>query len=114
MYEHRAHDDDRHPHNPRHSLDTARVCERLRVYVYLDDGLYRRAELNKHPHCSRVPVKARPHQRCPAAFLQDSQVITVQRSIGLDEREHAHEYICTCDCMHIYTQTQTSPMCVDT
>jgi hypothetical protein len=31
--------DDRHPHNPRHMLDIARVCERMRVYVYLVDGL---------------------------------------------------------------------------
>jgi hypothetical protein len=47
-------------------------------------------------------------------FCEHSQVITVQRSIGLDEREHAHEYIYTCQCMHIYTLAQTSPMCVDT
>ncbi len=63
-----AHDDHRHPHNPRHMLDTARVCERMRVYAYRVDGLYRRAELNKHAHCLRVPATARPHQRCPAAF----------------------------------------------
>ncbi len=42
---------------------------------------------------------------------EHSQVITVQRSIGLDEREHAHEYIYTCQYMHTYTHTQTSPMC---
>jgi hypothetical protein len=42
-------------------------CERMRVYVYLIDGLYRRAELNKHAHCIRVPARARPHQRCLAA-----------------------------------------------
>jgi hypothetical protein len=47
-------------------------------------------------------------------FCEHAQVITVQRSIGLDEREHAHEYIYTCQCMHIYTHTQTSPTCVDT
>jgi hypothetical protein len=47
-------------------------------------------------------------------FCQHSQVITLQRSIGLDEREHAHEYTYTCQYMHIYTHTQTSPMCVDT
>jgi hypothetical protein len=41
-------------------------------------------------------------------------VITVQRSIGLDEREHAHEYIYTCQYMHMCTRAQTSPMCVDT
>ncbi len=29
-----------------------------------------------------------------------SQVITVQRSIGLHEREHAQEYIYTCQYMH--------------
>jgi hypothetical protein len=69
MYAHRTHDDHRHPHNPRHMLDTARICERMRVYVYLVDGLYRRAELNKHAHCSRVPAIARPQQRCPAVFL---------------------------------------------
>ena len=39
MYAHRTHDDHRHPHNPRHMLDTARVCEGMRVYVYLVDGL---------------------------------------------------------------------------
>ncbi len=39
MFAHRTHDDDRHPHNPRHMLDTACVCERKRVYVYLVDGL---------------------------------------------------------------------------
>jgi hypothetical protein len=50
----------------RHMPDTARVCERMRVYVHLVDGLYRRAELNKHPHCLRVPALARPQQRCPA------------------------------------------------
>ena len=91
-------------------LDTARVCEHIRVYVYLVDGLYRRAELHKHPHCIRVPALARPQQRCPVV-LHATHVITVQRSIGLDEREHAHEYIYTCQYMHIYTHTQTSPMC---
>jgi hypothetical protein len=60
----------RHPHNPRHMLDTARVCERMRVYVYLVDGLYRRAELNKHAHCLRVPALARPLQRCLTVFLR--------------------------------------------
>jgi hypothetical protein len=30
------------------------------------------------------------------SLCHHSQVITVQRSIGLDEREHAHEYIYTC------------------
>jgi hypothetical protein len=35
----RTHDDHRHPHNPRHMLDTARVCESMRVYVYLVDRL---------------------------------------------------------------------------
>ncbi len=47
---------------------------------------------------------------------EHSHVMTVQRSIGLglDEREHAHEYIYTCQYMHIYTHAQTSPMCVDT
>ncbi len=35
-----THEDDHgHPHNPRHMLDTARVCERMRVYVHLVDGL---------------------------------------------------------------------------
>ncbi len=29
-----TYDDDRHPHNSRHNLDTARVCERMRVYVF--------------------------------------------------------------------------------
>jgi hypothetical protein len=66
---HMTHDDDRHPHNPRHMLDTTRVCERMRVYVYLVDGLYRRAELNKHAHCIRVPAIARPQQRCLAVLL---------------------------------------------
>ncbi len=69
MFAHRTHDDDRHPDNARHMLDTACVCERKRVYVYLVDGLYRRAELNKHAHCSRVPATARPYQRCPAAAV---------------------------------------------
>jgi hypothetical protein len=46
-------------------------------------------------------------------FCQYSQVITVQRSIRLDEREHAHAYMYSCEYMHIYTHTQTSPMCVD-
>ncbi len=59
-----THDDHRHPHNPRHMLDTARVCEGMRVYVYLVDGLYRRAELNKHAHCIRVPKITRQHQGC--------------------------------------------------
>jgi hypothetical protein len=40
-----AHDDHRHPHNPRHMLDTARVCERMSVYVYLVESLYQRTEL---------------------------------------------------------------------
>ncbi len=65
-----THDDHRHPHNPRHMLDTARVCERMRVYVYLVDEVYRRAELNKHAHCLRVPAKARPHQRCLTVILR--------------------------------------------
>ena len=52
-----------------HMLETARVCE-LRVYVYLVDGLYRRAELNKHAHCSRVSARARPLQCCPTVFLR--------------------------------------------
>jgi hypothetical protein len=60
----------RHLHNPRHMLHTARVCERMRVYVYLVDGLYRRAELNKHAHCIRVPTLARQQQRCLAVFLR--------------------------------------------
>jgi hypothetical protein len=34
-----THDDDDHPPNPTHVLDTARVCEGMRVYVYLVDGL---------------------------------------------------------------------------
>ncbi len=50
----------------------------------------------------------------PFSPCEYSQVITVQRSIGWDEREHAHEYIYTCQYMHMYTHTQTSPMCVDT
>jgi hypothetical protein len=50
----------------------------------------------------------------PYSPCEHSQVITVQRSIGLDEREHAHEYIYTCQYMHTYTHTQTSPICVDT
>jgi hypothetical protein len=50
-------------------LSTARVCERRRVYVYLVDRLYRRAELNKHAHCIRVPATARPQQRCPSVCL---------------------------------------------
>ncbi len=58
-----THDDHHHPPNPRHMLDTARVCEGMRVYVYLVDGLKRHAELNKHAHCLRVPELARPHQR---------------------------------------------------
>jgi hypothetical protein len=62
--------DHRHPHNPTHMFDIARVCEGMRVYVYLVDGLYRRAELNKHPHCLRVPERARPHQRGLAVFLR--------------------------------------------
>ncbi len=49
-----------------------------------------------------------------SSSCQHSQVITVQRSIGLDEREHAHEYIYICLYMHVYTHAQTSPMCVDT
>jgi hypothetical protein len=61
--------DDHHPHNPRHMPDTARVCERMRVCVYLVDGLYRRAELNKHAHCIRVPALARQQQRCLTVFL---------------------------------------------
>jgi hypothetical protein len=63
-------DDHGHPHNPGHTLNTARVCERMRVYVYLADGLYRRAELNKHAHCSRVPRLAREHQRCGTVLLR--------------------------------------------
>ncbi len=63
------HEDDDHPHNRRHMLDTARVCERMRVYVYLVDGLYRRAELNKHAHCLRVPTRARQQQGCLAFIL---------------------------------------------
>ncbi len=64
-----THDDHRHPHNPRHSLDTARVCEGVRVYIYLVDGLYRRAGLNKHAHCIRVPALARQQQRCLTVCL---------------------------------------------
>ncbi len=65
-----THHDHHHPHNPRHMLDTARVCERMRVYVYLVDGLYRRAELNKHAHCLCVPALARPHKRCLTVLLR--------------------------------------------
>jgi hypothetical protein len=70
-----THDDDHPPPNPRHMLDTARACERMRVYVYIVDGLYRRAELNKHAHCIRVPTTARPHQRCPAAAVFSLRVL---------------------------------------
>jgi hypothetical protein len=65
-----SHDDHRHPHNPRHMLDTARVCEGMRVYVYLADGLYRRAELSKHAHCLRVPEPTRQQQRCESEYLR--------------------------------------------
>ncbi len=110
-----THDDDRHPHNPRHMLETARVCERMRVYVYRVDGLYRRAELNKHAHCIRVPALAREHQRCGTVFLRAlAGDYSIEVTIGLDEREHAHEYIYTCQYMHMYTHAQTSPMCADT
>ncbi len=44
------------------------------------------------------------------AWCEHSQVITVQRSIALHEREHAHEYIYSGLYMHIYTHTQPSPM----
>ena len=44
-------------------------------------------------------------------FCEHSQVITVQRSIGLDEREHAHEYIYTCQYMHIHTYTNATYVC---
>ncbi len=109
---HMTHDDDR---NPRHMLDTARVCERMRVYVYLVDGLYRSAELNKHAHCIRVPALARPQQRCSAFPLRAlAGDYSIEVTIGLDEREHTHEYIYTCQYMHLYTHAQRSPMCVDT
>ncbi len=45
---------------------------------------------------------------------EHSQVITVQRSIGLDEREHANKYIYTSQYMRMYTHAQTSPMSVNT
>jgi hypothetical protein len=77
-------DDDRHPHNPRHSLDTARVCERMRVYVYPVDGFYRRAELNKHAHCIRVPALARPQQRCPAAAVYSLRALERDYSIEVN------------------------------
>ncbi len=99
-----------HPHNPRHMIDTARVFVRIHVYVYLVDGLYRRAELNKHPHCIRVPVLARPNQRCltfPLPVLAGHYSTEVN---SIDEREHAQEYIHSCEYMHIYTHTQTSPL----
>jgi hypothetical protein len=46
-------------------------------------------------------------------LCEHSQVSTVQKSIGLDEREHVHEYIYTCQYMRIYTRTSTSPRCVE-
>ena len=58
----------------------------------------------------RQKKRARTKAVIPA-WCEHSQVITVERSIGLEEREHAHEYIYTCQYMHIYTHTQTSPMC---
>ena len=70
-----THHDDRHPHHPRQMLDTARVCGGMRVYVYLVDGLYRRAELNKHPHCIRAPATARPHQRSPTAAVSSLRAL---------------------------------------
>ncbi len=95
-----AHDDHRHPHSPRHSLDAARVWEGMRVYVYLVDGLYRRAELNKHPHCIRMPALACPQQRCPTVFLRAlAGYYTIEVTIRLDEREHAHEYRCIIICI---------------
>ncbi len=59
----------------------------------------------------RQKKRARTKAVIPA-WCEHSQVITVQRSIGLDEREHAHEYIYSGLNMHIYTHTQPSPMCV--
>ncbi len=44
----------------------ARACACM---FYLVDGLYRRAELNKHAHCLRVPAIARPQQRCQTVYL---------------------------------------------
>ncbi len=56
----------------------------------------------------------RAHTKAVLPYSREhSQVITVERSIGLDEREHAHEYIYSGLYMHIYTHTQPSPMCVD-
>jgi hypothetical protein len=40
------------------------------------DRLYGRAELNnKRAHCIRVPARARPHQRCPAASVFSLRVL---------------------------------------
>jgi len=106
-----AQDDDGPPHNPRHMLDTARVCERMRVYVYLVDGLYRRAELNKHPHCSRVPATARPQQRCPAVFLR---ALARHYSIEVNwiwwERARARVHVHLS--IHAYVHTYANVTCV--
>ncbi len=53
---------------------------------------------------SACPISRLAHiNAVPPISCEHSQVITVQKTIRLDEREHAHEYIYTCQCMHIYT-----------
>ncbi len=89
-----THDDDGHPHNPRHSLDTARVCERMRMCVYHVDVLYRRAELNKHPHCLRVPAIARPLQRCHTVSLP---ALAGDYSREVKKKQYTHRTY-----MHVY------------
>ncbi len=79
----------------------------MRVYVYLVDGLYRRAELNKHPHCVRLPARARPQQRCPAVSLP-ALAVDCSREVNWIRWERARARIHVHLSIHAYIHTYTN------
>ncbi len=54
-----------------------------------------------HTHTQYV-CTARPQQRCPTVFRRAlAGRYTIEVTIRLDEREHAHEYICITMCIYM-------------
>ena len=93
-------------------LDTARVCERMREIFTLSTASTDAPSSTSTRTVSAFPQKLAHSKAVLPYSCEYSQVIRAERSIRLDEREHANQYIHTCACMRIYTQPQTSPMCV--
>ena len=97
--------------SPSHMLDTARVCERMREIFTLSTASTDAPSSTSTRTVSAFPISL-ANSKAVLPSCEYSQVIRAERSIRLDEREHAQQYIHTCACMRIYTQPQTSPMCV--